>query len=392
MSRRSSLIALVAIVAVSVALFVTGIFLQLGLVSGPLAAAGGVITTLSFMFYSVVGGLIVWRRGNNAVGWLFCGSGLGWALSFCSGVLVGRGRILAERTSDVVVWLSAWTELLGVTCLVLALLVFPTGRLASSRWRPAAALAVVAGIVASLGEAFSRGPLEDYPYVDNPYPAGDLFEAFRAVGWPLMLLPTVAAAASLVVRSRRARSDERLQLKWMMFAGVLLVMYLLFWASSVGLLGSDRIAESLSGVALLSVPAAAGIAILKHRLYDIDLVINRTIVYAALTAILGATYVGLVFGFQAVLAPFTAESDLAIAGSTLAVAALFRPVRERVQDFIDRRFYRSKFDAARTVDDFNLRLRDEVDLGAITSQLTGVVGDTMQPAHVSLWLRGTARS
>ena len=387
MSRRLSLISLGVLVGVSIALFITGSVLQLGIVRGPLAVIGAVFTPVSYMFYSVVGALIVWRRGNNSVGWLFCGAGLGWALSWSAGVVVERGRFVGDRAADVVVWLSSWTEVLGITCLVLALLVFPTGRLASSRWRPVAVLTVVVGIVTALGEAFVAGPLEDYPYVDNPYPAGDLFGTFRAVGWALLMVPVAASGVSLISRFRRARAEERLQLKWMMFAGLLMVMYLAFWGYSVTLFGSDRIAETFVGIASLSVPAAAGIAILKYRLYDIDVVINRALVYGALTAVLAGAYVGLVFGFQAVLTPFAAESDLAIAASTLGVAALFRPVRSHLQDFIDRRFYRQKFDAERTVAEFSARLRDEVELNAVTSRLAGVVRDTMQPTHVSLWMR-----
>ena len=387
MRSRFGLIALGVLVTVSVASFIASIVLQLGIVTGALALVGAVISPISYMFYSVVGALIVWRQGNNSVGWLFCGSGLGWALSLCSGVVVERGRFLGERAPDLVVWVSSWTELLGITCLVLALLVFPTGRLASSRWWPVAVLTVVVGTVTALGEAFTEGPLEDYPYVDNPYPAGELFETLRALGWPLLMIPVAASAVALISRFRRARGDERLQLKWMMFAGLLMVMYLALWQVSVGLFGDDRVAEAFVGIASLSVPAAAGIAILKYRLYDIDVVINRALVYGALTAVLAGAYIGLVFAFQALLAPFTAQSDLAIAGSTLAVAALFRPVRSGVQDFIDRRFYRRKFDAARTVEEFNARLRDEVELGAVTSQLTEVIRETMQPTHVSLWMR-----
>jgi hypothetical protein len=140
-------------------------------------------------------------------------------------------------------------------------------------------------------------------------------------------------------------------------------------------------------VGLLLIPLSMGAAILRYRLYDIDVVINRTLVYGALTAVLSGIYIGLVFGFQALLEPFTAESDLAIAGSTLAVAALFRPVRSRTQGFIDRRFYRSKVDRQKTIDEFNSQLRDEVDLSAITQRLAVVVNETMQPSHVSLWLR-----
>ena len=266
MTRRLGLIAVGVLGLVSAALLITSIVLKLGIVTGALARAGAVITPVSFMFYSAVGALIVWRRGNHSIGWIFCVAGVGWASMWCSGVVVERAHFLGERAPDIVVWLSAWTELIGITCLVLALLLFPTGRLASPRWRAAALLTVAAGIVTFLGEAFSAGPLEDHPFVDNPYPAGDLFESFRAIGWPLFMLPVVAEAVSLVVRSRRARADERLQLKWMMFAGMLMAVYLVFWATSAGVFGSDRIAESLQGVALLSVPAGASIAILKYRL------------------------------------------------------------------------------------------------------------------------------
>ena len=387
MNRRLSMAVVGVLTAFSAALLLTSLVLNVGILHGAPAVIGAVITPLSFLSYAVVGALIVWRRGDHPVGWIFSIAGLGWALTWSTGVLVERGRFFGERTPDLIVWLSAWTELIGITGLVLALLVFPTGRLVSPRWRVAAVAAIGGGIVTSLGEAFVAGPLEDHPYLDNPYPAGDVFEVLRAVGWPLFLLPVLAGVASLVVRSRRARGDERLQLKWMMFAATLMAAYLAFFAISAGAFGNDRIAESLQGVALLTVPGAAGIAILKYRLYDIDVVVNRALVYGALTAILASAYVGLVFGLQVILAPFTAESDLVIAASTLAVAGLFRPVRSRLQDFIDRRFYRRKFDAQRTLEEFSVQLRDEVNIDALSGRLERVVADTMQPAHVSLWLR-----
>jgi hypothetical protein len=143
----------------------------------------------------------------------------------------------------------------------------------------------------------------------------------------------------------------------------------------------------VSLISFILIPISIGAALLRYRLYDIDLVINRTLVYGLLTAILATAYVALVFGFQSVMAPFTAESDLAIAASTLAVAALFRPARSGVQAFIDRRFYRSKFDAQQTLDEFSGQLRDEVDLATLSTRLTSVVSSTMQPSHVSVWIR-----
>jgi hypothetical protein len=216
----------------------------------------------------------------------------------------------------------------------------------------------------------------------------------------IALIPTtmVASAVALVLRFRRSRGEERLQLKWLAAAaGTVASLYLVAMAGSLTYAFSDAKADPLwaqvlDQVALVScglIPIAIGIAILKHRLYDIDLIINRTLVYGGLTALLAATYFGIVVLLQGVI-PAAGDSDLTIAGSTLAVAALFRPLRARVQSFIDRRFYRRKVDAQRTLESFSSRLRDDVDLDHLSADLLGVVRDTLQPAHASLWLRGTS--
>ena len=203
-----------------------------------------------------------------------------------------------------------------------------------------------------------------------------------------LVVSLLASVASLVVRLRRSRGDERQQIKWFLTAAAVLTLiigiapFTFFtpgfpeWAWPVALLGS-----------LSLIPIAAGVAILKYRLYEIDVIINRTLVYVALTAMLASAYLGIVVVLQRVLEPLTADSDIAIAGSTLAVAALFRPLRTRVQTFIDHRFYRRKYDAAATLSAFSSHLREQVDLDSLGRELVGVVGTTMQPAHASLWLR-----
>lgn len=387
MNRRWSIAIAILVASASALLFIASMFLKVGYVSSLAGDVAAVVTPLAFMLFSVVGALIVVRRGNHPIAWLFLLAGAGWAVMWFSGVVVERAKSLGSSPPDPVIWLSAWTELFGITATILTLFLFPTGRVVSPRWRVWLYVTIGGGLIAIVGEMLAPGRLEDYPHLTNPYAAGELFNVFRAIGWPLLVSPIAASVVALTKRSRRARGEERQQLKWMLLAGGVLAGFIVFWAVSAGVFGSDRIAEALQGVALGTMPAAAGVAILKYRLYDIDVVINRTLVYATLTAVLAGLYVGLVFLFQSLLEPITAESDLSIAGSTLAVAALFRPLRRRVQGFIDHRFYRRKVDAQRTVDEFSAHLRDEVDLRAVSEQLVGVVRDTMQPRHVSVWMR-----
>jgi hypothetical protein len=238
--------------------------------------------------------------------------------------------------------------------------------------------------------AFAPGRLEEPPFdeIVNPFgiqSAEAILGVVATVGWASILLSILAAAASMLVRFRRARGRERQQLKWIASAaGLFALANVVGSATFSG--GREEIGQLVVLFAYAGIPIAAGVAILRHRLYDIDRILNRALVYGALTALLVVAYFGIVVLLQNAI-PGADDSDLTIAGSTLAVAALFRPLRARLQDFIDRRFYRRRYDAQRTLEHFTARLRDEIDLDALNRELVAVVADTMQPAHASLWLR-----
>jgi hypothetical protein len=255
----------------------------------------------------------------------------------------------------------------------------------------------VLGLVLAFALSLRPGEIETLSTVTVENPLGvagaqTALELIGAAGFALIVLATGGGVASLVVRFRKARGDERQQLKWLALAAI---AFLVAFASgpviwNIPSLDSSPLWPVLFLLAVGALPLATGIAILRYRLYDIDVVINRTLVYASLTALLAGAYFGLVLLFQLALEPVTEGNELAVAVSTLAVAALFRPARRRIQGFVDRRFYRRKYDAERTLAAFGGRLRDEVELEALAADLRGVVAQTMQPAHVSLWLRGGA--
>ena len=351
----------------------------------PLAAIDAVAMTA----FGAMGALVVSRHSRNPVGWLLVLIGLSFgALTVGNDVYY---RVLlttgdAKGIGAYAGWLCNWMWLpLIVPAFTILPLLFPTGRPLSPRWRAVVWTAVVAGVVTFAGTAFVPGPLDSYPAALNPL--GIDSPAVVIVGWVGfgVLVPTAfASIASLVVRFRRSRGVERQQLKWIaLAAGLLPVAF-----SGSGLAGSSAEWPILLA-GLLFLAGAVAIAMLRYRLYDIDVVINRTLVYGALTATLAATYLGSVLLLQLILSVITAGSGLAVAASTLAVAALFRPLRTRIQATVDRRFYRRKYDAAHTLERFGAHLRDEVDLDAIGGELRVVVAETMQPTHVTLWLRGS---
>jgi hypothetical protein len=341
--------------------------------------------------FAGVGALIASRHPGNLIGWLFCGIALaGSLMSLSRGYaeywLDGNSASttlgeLAASYGDVS-WIPA--ILPAATFL---LLLFPNGRLPSRRWRPVAWCAGLGIALLFVGDFTSGGPLEDYPDLVNAYgvdsPVLDLVEVIGAL---LLLVALVGSPLSLVLRYRRAGRDARQQIKWLALAGAVAATTFVIAVAAWDLL-SEPVANSAIMLSIVALPVAAGVAILRYRLYDIDVVINRTLVYGALTATLALTYLGSVLLLQLALSGITEGSGLAVAASTLAVAALFRPARARIQRGVDRRFYRRKYDAQHTLAGFSARLRDQVDLAALSSDLSGVVRETLQPAHVTLWLR-----
>jgi hypothetical protein len=277
------------------------------------------------------------------------------------------------------------------------LLLFPDGHPPSRRWRPVGWLLIAALAGWFVSQAFVPGPLVNagYESVRNPYGIEALEGSLRVLGAVanfFLVGAVLASAVSLIFRFRRSRGDERRQLEWVAYAGALVMLVLILQLGLESAVAQDEalvnVFNLILTVSLCGVPVSAGIAILKYRLYDIDLLINRTLVYGALTVMLALVYLGGVVSLQYVLRALTGqESQLAVVASTLVIAALFSPLRRRIQNFIDRRFYRRKYDAAKTLEAFSARLRDETDLGALGDGLVGVVKETMQPAHMSLWLR-----
>jgi hypothetical protein len=342
------------------------------------------------------GAVIASRLPRNPVGWCFLAMGVGMALAISASVYAELGidtRHGPLPADDVAAWFSNWIfipVIFGVPLYLL--LVFPDGRFLSPHWRRVGAGLAAVVALASVALAFKPGEIESIG-LENPLAlggtAGELMTALDSITNVLALPGFGLAVAGLVVRFRRSRGVERQQLKWFTYVAAFV---------GIGLAGSILVpggwpADLLFFVglaALAGLPVAAGMAILRYRLYEIDVVINRTLVYAALTATLAGAYLGCVLLLQLALSPLTEESDLAIAGSTLAVAALFRPARARIQAAVDRRFYRRRYDAARTLEGFGSRLRDQVELDALGGELRQVVAETMQPAHVSLWLRKAA--
>jgi hypothetical protein len=365
-----------------------------GTTESPVADA---IFGTALLTFPTVGALVASRRPENSIGWIFAGLGVTFAIAAFAGeyavyaLLTEPGSLPA---GEAMAWLQSWLFLAPLILAgTLLLLLFPNGHLPSRRWLPVLWFALVGIALGLIGEMFTPHVLEGFESVENPYAVGgagaeNVLEWVANVAFIVMFGAIVASAVSLVVRFRRARGLERQQLKWVASAaGLVGVAFasgplLFWWLGDVG----DAGWEPFLLFSVAAIPVAAGIAILRYRLYEIDRIVNRAVVYGAATAGLAGLYFGLVVALQQIFSSFAGGSDLAIAGSTLAVAALFRPARRWIQGLVDRRFYRHRYDAQRTLDAFAARLREEVDLAQLGSELRSVVAETMQPAHVSLWI------
>ena len=341
------------------------------------------------LVFGTTGSLIASRQRNNPIGWLFLVASVSAGLAALSGsyadyyVAEGAGPPWLGEAAAVYGDLSWMPFILLPATFLLAL--FPDGHLLSRRWRPvawSAAIGMAGGFVVGLLKA---GPIADHPQLTSPLAVDSpLIGQLEGLTLLLVAIGMVGSSISLVLRFRRSHGEQRQQIKWLTLAGAIAVVTIVIGVSIYDMLG-ERVADGMMMLSIMGLPAAAGIAILRYRLYDIDVVINRALVYGALTALLAATYLVSVLLLQLALESFTQGSGLAVAASTLGAAALVRPARARIQAVVDRRFFRRKYDAAQTLAVFVARLRDQVDLDAVQNDLRAVVAETMQPSHVSLW-------
>ena len=345
---------------------------------------------LQSLAFGCVGLLVSLRRRDNPVGWMFQIVGLfaaAYSFTYQYELYTLITRPGALPAGEAFAWLQAWIYVPAlVTCFTFLPLLFPDGRLPSRRWRPVQVLSVGALIGVCLADALEPGRITHTP-IQNPFGLhGPLYELI-SLAVPLLMFPaTILSVSALIVRWRRSYGEERQQLKVFAFGASLLPVTVLTWVTSALLdIRGSGLEPILSSAAFLVLPVAAGVAILRYRLYDIDRIINRTIVYALVTGSALAVYAGTVFVVGTVVVG--SNDNLTVAVATLAAAAIFRPALRRVQAFVDRRFYRHKYDAQHTIDAFGTRLREETDLDELTEDLVGVVRTTMQPEHVSLWLR-----
>jgi hypothetical protein len=352
-------------------------------------------TSMVAVGYSIVGAIVASRLPESPIGWLFCAIGLCFGFVHFSAEYVEYALLAPSRSlpaGEVFAWLSSWIWVGGLGLVVFLDLLFPNGRLPSARWRWFSRFTAIVLLPAAILAALSPGLILSST-LRNPLGIEGLPNSSKAIE-AFMYGLVVVGASSMLARLRHAGTIERQQIKWFAYATAVAISGVILkntiypavgvkWVWWVGLI--------LTAVGVVSSPIAMGIAIFRYRLYEIDILINRTLVYAPLTALLVVLYFVVIVVLQSVFVALTGEqSTLAVVASTLLIAALFTPLRRRIQSFIDRRFYRRKYDARKTLEDFSARLREETNLEALNKELVGVVSETMRPAHVSLWLQPSA--
>jgi hypothetical protein len=387
-----------AVVGLSLVLTVASVVLLVLTLSTPVPAGNFGFRGFSILFavaFAAVGSVIVSRRPENVIGWLLVAAGLASAIQAFTelyamyAVLAHPGSLPAGRD---VAWVQAWIWMVPVALLGgFVFPLFPDGKLPSPRWRWIPWLAGAGMVLGIIGTGLAQGPLQNFRTIRNPFGVqGNPFQVFGGGGFPF-IASVVAGCVSVFVRFGRAGGTERQQVKWLAFSGVFVAVMLLPAGLTASASSTAVLAKAFQDALLVgfaAIPLAIGVAVLRYRLYEIDRIINRTLVYGLLTALLGGVYVGLAVGLGSVVS--SNQNSLVIAGSTLVVAALFTPARRRIQALIDRRFYRRRYDAGHTLEVFSARLRDEVDLDELREHLLRVVGETMQPARAQLWLRPAA--
>ncbi len=388
------------------ALAFSGLVHVAGMAFAVVSGSGDSLLVVFFVF-ALVGAPVAARQPRNPIGWILLAIGFAWGLNgflnaYALYALETHVGSLPRPDLSIALGYWLWVPAVGLMGTFL-LLLFPDGRLPSSRWRPLGWLSAFTLILLSTTSLFQPGPWSNTEFSEVNNPLG--IQALRPVLFPiqvlgivLLLASIVGCAVSLIQRFRSSRGQERYQMKWLAAGATLTTGAYLSLFAALGLIELLNIQatslwfavlEEVTVPSFLLIPVAIGIAVLKYRLYDIDLIVNRALVYACLTAVLAVVYTAGVVGAGIVVRAATgqATNNLAVAASTLAVAGLFRPARARIQGFIDRRFYRRKYDAARTMEAFSARLRDEVDLETLNAEFLTVVRDTMQPTHASVWLK-----